>query len=80
LSKEVKAILNLRDPGFVWRKYQSSFLQECFNEGFDLRLQQLFGATRDNEVITVAHQVHLDSSTQIARFRVLLPELLLSSV
>src|SRR5712692_4741022 len=42
LSKEVKAILNLSDPGFFWRKCQSSFLQELFNEGFDLSLQQLF--------------------------------------
>lgn len=42
LSKEVKAILNLRDPGFFWRKSQSAFWQECFNEGFDLSLQPLF--------------------------------------
>src|SRR2546428_2964682 len=42
LSKEVKAILNLRHPGFFWRKSQSSFLQECFNEGCDRSLQQLF--------------------------------------
>jgi len=42
LSKEVTAILNLRAPGFFWRKYQSSFVQECFNEGCALSLQQLF--------------------------------------
>ena len=42
LSKEVKAILNLRDPGFFWRKSPSPCLQECFNEGFDLSLQQVF--------------------------------------
>src|SRR2546421_8526671 len=80
LSKEVKAILNRRHPGFFWRQSPSSCLQACFNEGFDLSLQQLFCAPRAKEVIPGAPQVPFDSSTQSARFRVGLPALLLSSV
>ena len=80
LSKAVKASLQRRHPGVFWRPSPSSCLHACFNEGFDLSLQQLFGAPRAQEAIPGAPQVPFDSSTQIARFRVGLPALLLSSV
>src|SRR2546429_2524411 len=78
LSKAVKARLQLRHPGVFWRPSPSTCLHACFNEGFDLSLQQLFGAPRAQEAIPGAPQVPFDSSTQIARFRVGLPALLLA--
>ena len=42
LSEEIKAILNVSDPGLFWRKFQPSLSQEFFNEGFHFIFQQFF--------------------------------------
>src|SRR4030095_11401718 len=80
LPEEIKSILNVRDSGLFWRKFQPSLSQEFFNEGFHFIFQQLFRTTSDNEVITGAHQMSLSSSAKSSRFRVFLPEPLLQSV
>src|SRR5215510_3663078 len=80
LPEEIKSILNVRDSGLFWRKFQPSLSQEFFSERFHFIFQQLFRATGNNEVITVTHQMNLSSSAKSSRFRVFLPEPLLQSV
>jgi hypothetical protein len=80
LSEEIKAILNVRDSGLFWRKFQPSLSEEFFNEGFHFVFQQFFRTAGNNEVITVAHQINLSSSAKSSRSRVFLPEPLLQSV
>src|SRR5262249_2911613 len=80
LSQAVTALRPLGAPGFFWRQGQASFVPACVNEGCARRLPPLFCAPRAKAVLTGAHQVHLASSTPIARFRVGLPALLLSAV
>jgi hypothetical protein len=74
LSEEIKAILNARDPGLFWRKFQPSLSQEFFNEGFNFIFQQFFRAASNDEVITVARPIHLGSSAKSSCSRVFLPE------
>ena len=42
LSEEVKSVLDVRYPGFLFREFQPSFLEECHDEGFDFNFQYLF--------------------------------------
>ena len=59
LSEKVKSFLNVRYAGFLFREFQSSFPQKFCDEGFDFRFQYLFRDACNDEVIRIAHQIHL---------------------
>src|SRR5919197_2865916 len=42
LPEKVKSLLDVRYPGFLFREFQSSWLQICDHEGFDFVFQDLF--------------------------------------
>ena len=46
LSEEVKSVLDVRYPGFLFREFQPSFLEECHDEGCDFNFQYLFSILR----------------------------------
>ena len=59
LSEKVKSVLNVRYPGFLFREFQSSFLEKFYNEWFDFYLQHLFRDASYNEVVRITYQVYL---------------------
>src|ERR687887_1254003 len=59
LPEKVKSLLDVRYPGFLFREFQSSWLQICDHEGFDFVFQDLFRVSCYDEVIREAHQVDL---------------------
>ena len=59
LPEKVKSLLDVRYPGFLFREFQSSWLQICYHEGFDFVFQDLFRVSCYDEVIREAHQVDL---------------------
>src|SRR5215510_12770710 len=59
LPEKVKSLLEVRYPGFLFREFQSSWLQICYHEGFDFVFQDLFRVSCYDKVIRAAHQVDL---------------------
>ena len=42
LSEKVESVLNVRYGGFLFREFQTTFLEECYHQGFDFGCQDLF--------------------------------------
>src|SRR5215475_11316724 len=59
LSEEIKAVCDVRDDRLLGREGQSTLLQERFDHGFDLVLQQFLRCARDDEIIRQADEVDL---------------------
>jgi hypothetical protein len=58
-SEKVKTVLNVREGGFLFREFQSSFAQTIGDEGLDLLFQDFLRDPCNEAVVTVAHQIDL---------------------
>ncbi len=50
-------MLDVRDRGLLLGEGQTAFCKEPDDDGFDLRLQQVFGLAGDDEVIRLSHEI-----------------------
>ena len=50
LSQKIKAILDMRNAGFVWGEFQSAFVQKLLHQRFDFLCQEFLRTTCNNEV------------------------------
>lgn len=57
LSKEVEAVLNVRNDRFLLREGESPLFHECFDERLNLLFEKLFGSSCYDKVISVPCQI-----------------------
>lgn len=58
-SEKIKAILDVRDTGFLFRELQTTFSKEAHYCGFDPCLQNFFRGSGDTEIISIANDIDL---------------------
>jgi hypothetical protein len=51
LSEQVQAILDPRNPGLLWREFQTALLEERGHKEFDFMLQQFLRAACDDMLV-----------------------------
>lgn len=59
LSEKIKAILYVRDDGFLRGEHQPTLLHELLHKGLDLAFQDLFGFASDDEIISKTNEIDL---------------------
>ena len=74
LSQEIETVLDVSDMGFCLGELQTTFVEKVFHQRFDLLFQHRLGASRDNEVITIPHEVHLGALGSLGIRRVVCPQ------
>ncbi len=66
LTQKVKSLFNMRDDGFFWGQFESSFAHEVLHKRFHLLFEQFFRCPCDQKVVGVSDEIDL---RVVARFR-----------
>ena len=74
LAQEIEAVRNVGEMGFCLGELQTTFGEKVFHQRLDLLCQHRLRASRDNEVITIPHEVHLGALGALGIRRVVYPQ------
>lgn len=64
LARKVEPFPDRHDTRLLLRENQTAFPQECFHNGFDFVLKELFRAPGDNEFVGIFHNMDLTTGVK----------------
>ena len=57
-AQEIEPVLDVRDAGLFCGERQTTLVEKLFDQRLDFLFEKFFRASRNDEVVTIPHQIH----------------------